>query len=87
MWPDAAAVRMGSLRETQGADAVAGVLSGGAQAARVAIVDGVAALVWAPGGRVRGVIEFTIRSEKIVAINVTGDRERIDELDIVTVDV
>ena len=87
LWPDAAAVRMGSLRETQGADAVAGVLSGGAQAARVAIVDGVAALVWAPGGRVRGVIEFTIRSEKIVAINVTGDRERIDELDIVTVDV
>jgi hypothetical protein len=46
----------------------------------------VAALVWAPGGRVRGVIEFTINSDKIVAINVTGDRERIDELDIVTVD-
>jgi hypothetical protein len=39
--------------------------------------------VWAPRGRTRGVIEFTLRNERIVAIRVTGDAETIDRLDIV----
>ena len=69
-----------------GAAAVASTLSGGAQAARVAIVDGVAALVWAPGDRTRGVIEFTLAGDKIVVINVTGDDEYIRRLDIVPLD-
>jgi RNA polymerase sigma factor (sigma-70 family) len=86
MQPDAAALRMGSLRETQGATAVATVLSGGAKAAQLAIVDGIAGLVWAPGGHTRGVIEFTVVDGKITAIEVTGDAERIRGLDIVTVD-
>jgi RNA polymerase sigma-70 factor (ECF subfamily) len=84
--PDAAAVRMGSLRETRGAAAVAGALSGGAQGAQLAIVDGLAGFVWAPGGRTRGVVEFTIRDGRIVAVHVTGDAERIGALDIVTLD-
>ncbi len=50
--PDAAAVGMGSLRETHGAAAVASALSGGAQGAILAIVDGVAAFVWAPAGQI-----------------------------------
>ena len=84
--PDAAAVAMGSLRETHGAEAVASALSGGARNATLAIVDGVAAFVWAPGGQVRGVVQFTVRDDRIVAIDVTGDDERIRELDIVTLD-
>jgi RNA polymerase sigma-70 factor (ECF subfamily) len=84
--PDEAAVRMGSLRETRGAEAVAGALSGGAQTAALAIVDGLAGLVWAPAGRTRGVIEFTVAGDRIVAIHVTGDAERIGELDIVVLD-
>ncbi|HEY3484068.1 MAG TPA: sigma-70 family RNA polymerase sigma factor [Ilumatobacteraceae bacterium] len=84
--PDAAALRMGSLRETHGARDVAGALSGGAQSASVAIVDGIAALVWAPGGRVRGVIEFTVVDDQIAAIDVTGDTDRIDAFDIVVLD-
>ena len=83
--PDAAAVRMGSLREIRGAEAVASALSGGAQGAQLAIVDGLPALVWAPGGHVRGVIEFTVSAGKIVAIKVTGDGARIQQLDVVTV--
>jgi RNA polymerase sigma-70 factor (ECF subfamily) len=83
---DAATERMGSLRGTRGADAVASMLAGGAQAAHLAIVDGVAALVWRPSGRVRGVIEFTVSGDRVVAINVTGDRERIGQLDIVPLD-
>lgn len=84
--PDTAAIGMGSLRETRGADAVAAALAGGAQGARLAVVDGVAALVWAPGGSIRGVIEFTLADDRIVAIDVTGDSARIGALDIVTLD-
>jgi RNA polymerase sigma-70 factor (ECF subfamily) len=83
--PDAAALQMGALRPTQGAVEVARALSGGAAAARVALVDGVAALVWAPGGRTRGVIAFEVVDGKIVEINVTGDPEHIQRLDIVLV--
>ena len=83
--PDAAALRMGSLREMRGAPAVARALSGGARAARLAIVDGLAGLVWAPRGDVRGVMEFVVADGKIVALNVTGDAERIDAAEIVVI--
>jgi RNA polymerase sigma-70 factor (ECF subfamily) len=86
MLPDAAAVAMGSLRETRGAEAVASALSGGARAAVRAIVDGAAAWLWAPGGHVRGVVQFTVRNGRIVAIDVTGDADRIAALEIVPVD-
>ena len=84
--PDAAAVAMGSMRETHGAEAVANMLSGGARGATLAIVDGIAAFVWAPGGQIRGVVRFTLRDERIVSIDVTGDDEQIRALDIVTLD-
>jgi RNA polymerase sigma-70 factor (ECF subfamily) len=84
--PDAAAVQMGSLREMHGAHDVAAALSGGARGARLAIVNGLAGFVWAPGGQLRGVVEFTVDDGRIVAIDVTGDAERIQELDIVTLD-
>jgi RNA polymerase sigma factor (sigma-70 family) len=84
--PDAAAVAMGSLRETRGAEAVATVLSGGARGAVLALIDGVAGFVWAPGGQIRGVVRFTVRDGRVVAIDVTGDEERIRALDVVTFD-
>ena len=83
--PDAAALRMGALHETEGAAKVAAALSGGARVARVALIDGVAGLVWAPGGRTRSAIAFTIVDGKIREINVTGDPERLAQLDIVLV--
>src|SRR6188472_1586936 len=86
MVPDAAAISMGSLRETHGAAAVAAALSGGARAATRATVDGAAAWLWAPGGQIRGVVRFTVRDDRIVAIDVTGDAARIAELEIVTLD-
>jgi len=84
--PDAAAMRMGPLRETVGATAVATALSGGAKGARLAIIDGLAGFVWAPTGQLRGVVEFTVANGKIVALRVTGDRQRLESLDIVPVD-
>jgi RNA polymerase sigma-70 factor (ECF subfamily) len=86
MVPDDAAISMGSLRETRGAEAVAAALSGGARAARRALVDGVAAWLWAPGGQVRGVVQFTVRDDRIVSIDVTGDADRIRALEIVPLD-
>jgi RNA polymerase sigma-70 factor (ECF subfamily) len=84
---DAAAERMGSLRSRRGARDVAAVLAGGAQAARRALLDGVAGLAWTPGGRMRGAIEFTIDDDgRIVAIDVIGDRAHLDRLDIVLLD-
>jgi len=84
--PDSAALRMGSLRQTRGATEVARALAGGAQTARLALVDGLPALVWAPGGSIRGVIEFRVAADRIVGLDVTGDAVRIDELEIVLLD-
>ncbi len=77
---------MGALRETRGAEAVANLLSGGARGAQLAIIDGVAGLVWAPQGHTRGLIELTVVEGRIVAISVTGDAERIGLVDIVLLD-
>lgn len=82
--PDAAALRMGSIPETRGAKEVASAVSRGARAARLVLANGVTAMAWAPGGRVRSVIQFTVVDERIVAVTVTADAERIAELDIVT---
>jgi RNA polymerase sigma-70 factor (ECF subfamily) len=84
--PDAAAVAMGALRPRRGATAVASALSGGARAARLALLDGVTGLAWAPGGRTRGAIDFTIAGGRITEIAVTGDPEQLGQLDIVLLD-
>jgi RNA polymerase sigma-70 factor (ECF subfamily) len=84
--PDAGALRAGAIPETQGARAVAGRLSGRAQNARVAIVDGLTGLAWVPDGRLRAVMEFVITDDKILSINVTGDPDRIERLDLVLIE-
>jgi RNA polymerase sigma-70 factor (ECF subfamily) len=83
--PDAAALRMGALRETHGARGVAEALAGGAKAASLAVIDGLAGLVWAPAGRVRGVIRFTVTDGRVTGIDVVGDAERIEDLEVVVV--
>jgi RNA polymerase sigma-70 factor (ECF subfamily) len=84
--PDAAAEEMGSLTRTEGAAQVASALAGGAQAARRAVVNGLAGLVWAPRGRVRGVIQFSVVDGLVTAIDVTSDVERISGFDIAVLD-
>lgn len=82
--PDQAALNMGSRPETRGATEVASALSGGARGARLVLANGLPALAWAPGGRIRSVIEFTVVDGQIAAISVTADADRIAELDVVT---
>jgi len=80
---DRAAVLMGATAEVRGAASVAETFSGRARAAQSALVNGVPALVWAPGGRARVVFGFTIALGKIVQIEMLADPERLDRLDIV----
>lgn len=83
---DAAAARIGAPARAQRAASVATICAGGAMGAQRAIVDGVPALVWAPGGERRGVISFAITSGKITEICLIGEPERIREFDVVLLD-
>jgi RNA polymerase sigma-70 factor (ECF subfamily) len=80
---DAAAVRAGVAGEVRGAAEVAGTFSGRARAARPALVNGAAGLVWSQRGEPRMVFGFTISGGKIVAIDLVADPERIRQLDLV----
>jgi RNA polymerase sigma-70 factor (ECF subfamily) len=79
---DHAVVRTGAVAETRGAQAVAAAFSGRARAARLALIDGVAGLVWASGGRPRVVFSFTLTGGKITAIDLLGDPAVLGKLDV-----
>lgn len=68
--------------EVHGAHAVARTMSGRAQAARRARVNGAAGAVWAPEGEPRAAFSFTVLRGRIVAIDLVADPARIRELDL-----
>ena len=82
---DPAAVQAGASSEVRGTAAVAKTFSGRARAAQLALVNGAAGAVWAPGGRPRVVFGFTIARGKIVEIDLVADPERLRKLDLVVV--
>jgi len=53
-----------------------------ARFARLALVDGSVGLVIAPKGRLTRVLRFTIAGERIAALEVIGDPERLQQLDL-----
>jgi RNA polymerase sigma factor (sigma-70 family) len=79
---DGAGVQAGAPRELSGAAAVAGTFSGRARFAQPALVNGAVGAVWAPGGRPRVVLGFTITRGKIVEIDLLADPERLRQLDL-----
>jgi RNA polymerase sigma-70 factor (ECF subfamily) len=84
---DEAALRMGArsgwlASELHGAQAVAEQFAGRAQAAQLALIDGVPGAVWAPGGTPRVVFRFTIRNGMVVEIELAADTERLSRLTI-----
>ncbi len=83
---DHAAVHMGASPEVRGAAAVAEQFFGRARAARPALVNGEAGLVWAPGGEPRVVFPLSISRGKIVEIDLVADPERLRQLDLVVLD-
>ena len=81
---DQTVVRIGTAAETRGAQTVASFFSGRARGAKLALIDGVAGLVWATGGRPRVVFSFTLSDGKITAIDLLGDPGTLSQLDLVT---
>ncbi len=82
---DEAGVAMGAAPQTRGADAVAR-FSTRARGARPALLDGAPALVWMPGGELRVVYDFTVSADRITAIDLIADPERVRALDLVVLD-
>jgi RNA polymerase sigma-70 factor (ECF subfamily) len=58
----------------------------GAKFARPALVDGAVGIVIAPRGRLFRVLRFTMAGEKISAMEVIGDKERLRQLDLAVLD-
>ncbi len=79
---DAATVATGAQPEVRGADAVARTFAGRARAARLALVDGAAGLVWSQGGQPRVVFAFTVTGEGITGIELLADPDRLSGLDL-----
>jgi RNA polymerase sigma-70 factor (ECF subfamily) len=74
---------MDGIGEGRGAAAVAATFSGRAAGARPALIDGAPGMMWAQGGQIRVVFDFTIVGGKIVAIEMIADPEHLAELDVV----
>jgi RNA polymerase sigma-70 factor (ECF subfamily) len=84
---DEAALRMGVrsgwiTAELRGAEAVARQFAGQAQAAQLALIDGVPGAVWATGGIPRVVFGFAIEDGKVVAIELAADAARLSQLQV-----
>jgi len=79
---DPIVVGFGAAAEVRGPDGVAQTFAGRAQAARLTLVDGLAGAVWSVGGRSRVVFRFTVRGGRVVSIELLGDPETLDVLDL-----
>ena len=74
---DADAVRLGSLAEIHGAQAVATTFKGKATAARLALVDGQLGLAVVLGGQLKVVVLMDVDGDHIIAIDSFADPVRI----------
>src|SRR6478609_3312953 len=79
---DHAAVRLGSLPEIRGADAVARTFKGRAQAARPALIDGEMGGAVIFGGRLRIALRVSFDGGRITEIEAVADPERIAAFDV-----
>jgi RNA polymerase sigma-70 factor (ECF subfamily) len=78
--------RAGVAPEVSGAPGVAAAFSGRARGVRLALLDGVPGAVWLAGGRPRGAFRFEIVGDRIVAIDLLGDPDRLERLDVVVLE-
>jgi RNA polymerase sigma factor (sigma-70 family) len=77
-----AAGRAGIVAESRGALAVAGIFLKPGNTAQLALINGAAGSVWAPGGRPRVAFAFTVAHGKVVAIEMVADPKRLRQLDV-----
>lgn len=71
-----------AARVTRGARALAKQVSGRAQAAQTALVNGAVGVIAAPRGKLAYVLQFTIRNGKIAEVDLISDPARIIRLDL-----
>jgi RNA polymerase sigma-70 factor (ECF subfamily) len=83
MQADDTAVRIGAAQATHGAQRVAKIFSGGAEAARLALVDGSVGAVWQSKTRTIVAFRFTLEDGRITTIELVAEPGRLGELDIV----
>ncbi|MCK1712490.1 MULTISPECIES: sigma-70 family RNA polymerase sigma factor [unclassified Bradyrhizobium] len=79
---DQAAVRLGSLPEVRGADAVAQIFKGRAQTARPALVDGEMGIAVILGGHLRIALRVGFSGDRIAGIEAMADAEQIAALEV-----
>lgn len=77
---DPAAAGFGAALEVRGAGGVAEQFSGRAQAARLALLDGSAGLVWAVAGEPKVVFDFTIVGGRITGIEMLANAGLLGEM-------
>ena len=78
----AVVVLMSRVPEIRGADAVAQLYKGRAQAARTALVDGKIGVAVILGGRLRIALRVMFRDDRIVGIEALADPEQVAALDV-----
>jgi RNA polymerase sigma-70 factor (ECF subfamily) len=81
---DRVAQRLGDVAELRGAETVAANFKGKAQAARPALVDGALGVVVAPQGRLLLALKLTFAGDRIAAIEVVADPDRLGALELST---
>lgn len=79
---DAAAVAIGAPERKDGPFDVATRFSGGAQSARLALLDGRAGLVWARDGAPVVAFDFTLGDGRVTRIDMIGDTDVLTEIQI-----
>jgi len=79
---DQAAVRLGTLPEIRGADAVAQLYKGRAQAARTALVDGEIGVAVIFGERLRIALRVTFNGDRIAGIEAVADADQIATMEV-----
>ena len=83
---DDTVVKMGGERELVGRAAVTKRFAGQARAAQLALIDGAAGLVWAPGGVARVAFAMTIADGQIIDISLIADPDRLATIDLQLLD-
>jgi RNA polymerase sigma-70 factor (ECF subfamily) len=79
---DPSAVGIGAPVHLYGPHDVASRFSGGAKAARTALLNGRAGLVWAQGGRPKVAFDFTLVAGQITNIDMISDEDVLGEMRI-----
>jgi RNA polymerase sigma-70 factor (ECF subfamily) len=79
---DATAVKLGAPTEAHGAVAVA-TFCQHVHGAVPMLLNGEAAVAWAPGGKVRVLFKFTATSAKITTVDLIADPDHLSRLDLI----